>query len=179
MGPRQSRPGILAQMPASTIKGKLQWGRDNLVPELTMRRLWGETGQPLQWGRDNLVAEFAISSTVCNLAGHASMGPRQSRRGITARAGRAGAEDTRFNGAATISSRNSQFTWSCNSIIYMLQWVVTISSRNSRSSRQRDCKVSASMGPRQSRRGIGATQKALRNGPFRPDFRAPPPPDQR
>jgi hypothetical protein len=58
MGPRQSRPGILAQMPASTIKGKLQWGRDNLVAEFPIHVVLQLDHIHASMGRDNLVAEF-------------------------------------------------------------------------------------------------------------------------
>src|SRR5579884_3049947 len=85
MGPRSNdRGNVVAR--SRTLQGRgLQWGRDQMIAEMTY---W--TGAPpgsalLQWGRDQMIAEISYREHVGDYRVWASMGPRSNDRGNDAR----------------------------------------------------------------------------------------------
>ena len=58
MGPRSIDRGIAAACSARFTRLSLQWGRDQLIAELTPPRSLSLAAGRLQWGRDQLIAEF-------------------------------------------------------------------------------------------------------------------------
>ena len=129
MGPRHYRRGNGALMSYRKAAKKLQWGRDIIVAEISLRLVASGVNNLLQWGRDIIVAEM-----------HPATPPPRATQ--------------RFNGAATLSSR--KFTHARKEQFGMngFNGAATLSSRKSPNHHFRRRGVGcASMGPRHYRRG--------------------------
>ena len=63
----------------------LQWGRDQLIAELSSIPSSADGLCELQWGRDQLIAELLAGWTLRFTGRTASMGPRSIDRGIDLR----------------------------------------------------------------------------------------------
>jgi hypothetical protein len=88
MGPRPiGRGNIRSTRLADASRNRLQWGRDQLVAEMSPRAALGGTGM-LQWGRDQLVAEIccgAGESLMPGLAGFNGAATNWSRKCVQLR----------------------------------------------------------------------------------------------
>src|ERR1035437_3295944 len=67
--------------PQAFARTKLQWGRDQLIAELRAAVLGPPMSPWLQWGRDQLIAELSRTGIVIPPPCRASMGPRSIDRG--------------------------------------------------------------------------------------------------
>ena len=125
----------------------LQWGRNFIVAEITQHLLQcsissmasmgpqlyrcGNADVPhhrpapawsLQWGRNFIVAEIFQHPNPLLHHPHASMGPQLYRCGNRSTAAATYGGDTRFNGAATLSLRKSEYTFTPSTTRVWLQW---------------------------------------------------------
>src|SRR5258708_4065095 len=84
MGPRAAARGNPGAKGERRYSASLQWGREQLLAEISSLKLPLGSHRMLQWGREQLLAEIQWYRGCAEIEVDASMGPRAAARGNAA-----------------------------------------------------------------------------------------------